>query len=163
MLSPREPALHRGSHRRRSLSILLSATSKLVLQPSCRTIPFTSVRGLCCHTLCPYTTDHKHPAPQPVVGSPPHTLTVKAAPTVLVVDVLCEAVLLEQLMRRMLKFGQGLRGAAVASDGRGSLRGAGAVHERASSTTFLCNRPINNTVESCSTLQHSFVCPISSL
>lgn len=56
------------------------------------------MRGLCCHTPCPYTTDHKHPAPQPVVGSPPHTLTVKAAPTVLVVDVLCEAVLLEQLM-----------------------------------------------------------------
>lgn len=31
---------------------------------------------------------------------------VKAAPTVLVVDVLCEAVFLEQLMGRMLEFGQ---------------------------------------------------------
>lgn len=63
--------------------------------------------------------------------------TVKAAPTVLVVDVLREAVLLEQLMGRMLKLGQGLRGAAIASNGRSSLRGAGAAHKRASSTPFL--------------------------
>lgn len=49
------------------------------------------------------------------------TPTVKAAPTVLVVDVLREAVLLEQLVGRVLELGQGLRGAAVASDSWGAL------------------------------------------
>lgn len=102
--------------------------------------PFTTVDGLCCHTLCPYTIDHKHPAPHPVGGSPPHMPTIKAAPTVLVVDVLREAVLLEQLMGRMLKLGQGLRGAAIASNSRSSLRGTGAAHKRASSTHSFVTR-----------------------
>lgn len=45
-------------------------------------------------------------------------LTIKAAPTILVVDVLCEAIFLEQLMGRMLKLGQRLRGAAIAANRR---------------------------------------------
>lgn len=43
---------------------------------------------------------------QRLSSSAPVLLTVKAAPTVLVVDVLCEAVFLEQLMGRMLELGQ---------------------------------------------------------
>lgn len=37
----------------------------------------------------------------------------------------------------MLKLGQGLRGAAIASDGRGPLRGAGAEQERLPSIPFV--------------------------
>jgi len=46
---------------------------------------------------------------------------IKAAPTVLVVDVLCEAIFLEQLMGRMLELGQGLRGTAIAANCRCSF------------------------------------------
>lgn len=53
-------------------------------------------------------------------------LTIKAAPTILVVDVLCEAIFLEQLMGRMLKLGQRLRGAAIAANRRCPFGGAGA-------------------------------------
>lgn len=45
--------------------------------------------------------------------SPSVLLTIKAAPTILV-DVLCEAVFLEQLAGRMLELGQRLRGTAIA-------------------------------------------------
>lgn len=51
--------------------------------------------------------------------------TVEAAPAILVVDVLREAVLLQQLVRRVLELGQGLRGAAHVAQGGGSLRRAG--------------------------------------
>lgn len=49
---------------------------------------------------------------------PPVLLTIKAAPTILVVDVLCEAIFLEQLMGRMLELGQRLRGTAIAANRR---------------------------------------------
>lgn len=50
--------------------------------------------------------------------SPSVLLTIKAAPTILVVDVLCEAVFLEQLVGRMLELGQRLRGTAIAANCR---------------------------------------------
>lgn len=58
--------------------------------------------------------------PQRLGPSAP-VLTIKAAPTVLVVDVLCEAIFLEQLMGRMLELGQGLRGTAIAANCRCSF------------------------------------------
>ena len=83
-----------------------SATSKVVLQDPAY---------LRVHALRPY------PAPQHSIAQTPCPTphgagvpTIKAAPTVLVVDMLREAILLEQLMRRMLKLGQGLWGAAIA-------------------------------------------------
>lgn len=53
-------------------------------------------------------------------------LTVKAAPTILVVDVLCEPIFLEQLMGRMLELGQRLRGTPIAANCRRPFGGAGA-------------------------------------
>lgn len=54
-----------------------------------------------------------------------HTLTVEAAPAVLVVDVLREAVILQQLVRWVLELGEGLRRAADVGQGRGAFRRAG--------------------------------------
>lgn len=130
-LLPGTQLLHRGSCRaptpvldtlsHHPCSINTGVKHKLPARLPCRTL------------LISMCWEHRHPAPHPSVP------TVKAAPTVLVVDVLCEAILLEQLVRRMLELRQGLRGAAVASNGRGPLRGAGAEHKRLPSTPFLGN------------------------
>lgn len=53
-------------------------------------------------------------------------LTIKAAPPILVVDMLCEAIFLEQLMGRMLELGQRLRGTAIAANCRCSFGRTGA-------------------------------------
>lgn len=50
-----------------------------------------------------------------------HVCTVEAAPAVLVVNVLREAVLLEQLVRWVLELGEGLRRAADVTQDRGAL------------------------------------------
>lgn len=54
-----------------------------------------------------------------------HVCTVEAAPAVLVVNVLREAVLLEQLVRWVLELGEGLRRAADVTQDRGALWWAG--------------------------------------
>lgn len=50
-----------------------------------------------------------------------HVCTVEAAPAVLVVNVLREAILLEQLVRWVLELGEGLRRAADVTQDRGAL------------------------------------------
>lgn len=51
--------------------------------------------------------------------------TVEAVASVLVVDVLREAIFLEQLVGGVLELGQRLGGAADVAQGRSALRGAG--------------------------------------
>lgn len=121
------PSPSRGHHECSPCSPQTMGIQQLPAGLSCRTLP-VSIPAM----LLP-------PARTPCATPQCRVPTVKAAPPVLVVDVLCEAVLLEQLVRGMLELGQGLRGAAIAPDSRGPLRGAGAGCERLLSAPLLGN------------------------